>query len=326
MNGQEEQHIDYHLLGKYLAGEATPEEAMAVDEWLRLPGNKKHYNELEKIWNGLPGGSPHQLPERMAAWRHLQTHLTKQPARVIHRSRYYMAAAVLVIIASVVFFINRKQEAEEYITRGPSPRIMRDSLPDGSLVVRNRQSVVRYGADFNTHERHLSLQGESYFEVQPDKEKPFIIEVGPVKIKVIGTSFNVRQTAHYDTVEVQVLTGLVKMYTGAKELAVAREQTGMYLRATDSFYLKDSIDVNHISYATREFNFYNLSLRQMIPFLENAYGVTIIAQNKELLPCRLTGRFAEQRFEQMLDLIGFTLRFTYSKEGNTYYLHGPGCN
>jgi len=325
MNGQEE-HIDYHLLGKYLAGEATPQEAITVDEWLRLPGNKKHYNQLEKIWNGLPGGSPHQLPEHMAAWQQLQPHLVHPPVRVVHKSWYYAAAAaILVIIAAVVFFTNKRQEVQ-YITRGPSPRVMRDTLPDGSRVVRNRHSSVRYAATFNINERNVSLQGESYFEVTPDKEKPFIIEAGPVKIKVIGTTFNVRHTANYDTVEVQVLSGLVKMYTDAKELAVSKGQTGMYLKATDSFYLKDSIDANRISYATREFVFYSLSLRELIPYLEDAYGVTIIAENKELLPCTLTGRFSDQGFEQILDVIGLTLKFSYTKEGNTYYLHGPGCN
>jgi transmembrane sensor len=327
MNGQEEQHIDYHLLGKYLAGEATPEEAMVVDEWLLLPANKKLYNELEKIWNGLPGGSRHQLPERMAAWERLRPLLeTGKRGRVIRERWYFMAACVLLLIVAAFVFFPFNKRSVEYITHGPSPGIIRDSLPDGSRIVRNHNSVVHFATDFNISERALSLQGESYFEVTPNKEKPFIIELGPLKIKVIGTSFNVRQTPNYDTVVVQVLSGLVKMYTDAKELAVAKGQTGMYLKATDSFYLKDSIDVNSISYATREFNFYNLSLNQMIPYLEDAYGVTIIAQNKELLPCTLTGRFSEQRFEGMLDLIGMTLKFTYTKEGNTYYLHGPGCN
>jgi transmembrane sensor len=323
MQEQELNNIDYHLLGKYLAGEATPEEAMVVDEWLHLPVNKKQYEELEKIWNGLPGGSKHQLPDGMAAWKELQPGMVNK-TRYIPGRWLSIAAAVLVIVIAAVLIFNKPDI--EYFTRGQSPAIIRDSLPDGSRVVLNRNSTLRYATSFNTNNRDVSLQGETYFEVKHNPGKPFIIEVGPVKIKVIGTAFNVRQTPNYDTVEVQVQSGLVKMYTNTKELAVAKGQTGVYLKATDEFLLKDSVDANHISYATREFIFYNLSLQQIIPYLEDAYGVTIVARDSNLLPCMLTGRFSEQRFEEILDLIGLTLKFTYTKEGNTYYLHGAGCN
>src|SRR6185503_5133814 len=106
MNTQDKNHIDYYLLGKYLSGEATPEEAMTVDAWLRLPANKKQFLEIEKIWNGLPGDTRHQLPDRLAAWNELQPLLpVKRKAPVVRLfSGWYAVASVLVVIVGMVLF------------------------------------------------------------------------------------------------------------------------------------------------------------------------------------------------------------------------------
>ena len=51
------------LLGKYLAGEASPEEAIQIDEWLADPENRKEYEETLHVWNLLPGNQePENLP------------------------------------------------------------------------------------------------------------------------------------------------------------------------------------------------------------------------------------------------------------------------
>ena len=332
MNTQDKNHIDYYLLGKYLSGEATPEEAVTVDAWLRLPANKKQFLEIEKIWNGLPGDTRHQLPDRLAAWNELQPLLpVKRKAPVVRLfSGWYAVASVLVVIVGMVLFfaINKGKATgdSKLVVRGPIAGIHRDSLPDGSTIVMQQNSILRYSNEFNTSSRELQLQGESYFNVAHNKEKPFIIEVGNVKIRVIGTVFNVKQTTNPATVEVQVTSGLVKMYTSKKELKVAKGQTGIYVEGQDTFTLKDTINVNSISYATREFSFDNMSLGNIIAYLQDAYGVTIVVHNKKILNCTLSGYFAVPKVEQILEIIGVTMRLNYTKEGNTYYLNGEGCD
>jgi transmembrane sensor len=330
---QDQNHIDYHLLGKYLSGEATPEEAITVDEWLHLPANKKQFDEIEKIWNGLPGDTRHQLPDRMAAWNELQPLLpVKRKANVVRlfSRRNMVAAGVLVVIVGALWFFTKMNgkttDDKEWMAFGPVFTILRDSLPDGSNIVLQQNSVLRYSKDFNNSSRDLQLQGEAYFNVAHNEEKPFIIEVGNLKIRVIGTAFNVKQTTNPATVEVQVKSGLVKMYTSKNELNIAKGQTGIYVENQDAFTLKDTINVNSISYATREFSFYNMHLADVIAHLQHAYGVAIEVKNKKILNCMLTGYYAEPEVGNILQVIAVTFKLNYTKEGNTYYLDGDGCD
>jgi transmembrane sensor len=235
----------------------------------------------------------------------------------------------VVIIGAIWFFTKMNGKAtddKDLMVLGPASTILRAALSDGSHIVLQPNSVLRYSKDFNSSTRELQLQGESYFDVAHNKEKPFIIEIGKVKIRVIGTAFNVKQTTNPATVEVQVKSGLVKMYTNKNELNIAKGQTGIYVEDQDAFTLKDTINVNSISYATREFSFYNMHLADVIQHLQNAYGVIIEVKNKNILNCMVTGYFAEPEVGNMLQVIAVTFKLNYTKEGNTYYLDGEGCN
>jgi transmembrane sensor len=67
-------------------------------------------------------------------------------------------------------------------------------------------------------------------------------------------------------------------------------------------------------------------LADVIQHLQDAYGVTIEVKNKSMLNCMLTGYFAEPEVENILQMIAVTFKLNYTKEGNTYYLDGEGCN
>jgi transmembrane sensor len=64
--------IDIQLLGKYLAGEATPDEAVAINDWLAIPGNREEYEQVARTWQ-LFTGTVHQAPEAAEEWIRLQT-------------------------------------------------------------------------------------------------------------------------------------------------------------------------------------------------------------------------------------------------------------
>ena len=65
------------------------------------------------------------------------------------------------------------------------------TLPDGTKAWLNAASSLRYPSRFNNNERKVTLEGEAYFEVAPDKEHPFIVESNGQSVEVLGTGFNV---------------------------------------------------------------------------------------------------------------------------------------
>lgn len=79
------------------------------------------------------------------------------------------------------------------------------TLADGSTVWLNAGSSLRYSTAFNGTDRVVELTGEGYFEVAPDKTKPFHVLANGTEVKVLGTRFNVKA---YNT-DKQVTTTLV---------------------------------------------------------------------------------------------------------------------
>ena len=80
------------------------------------------------------------------------------------------------------------------------------TLPDGTAVWLNAESSLRYPLTFTGKERVVELQGEAYFEVKHNAQKPFIVQTPNQRLKVLGTVFNVSDYPN----EEQTVTTLVQ--------------------------------------------------------------------------------------------------------------------
>jgi ferric-dicitrate binding protein FerR (iron transport regulator) len=90
-------------------------------------------------------------------------------------------------------------------------------------------------------------------------------------------------------------------------------------------FLKDSFDINSISYATKNFYFNDMPLEEICNHLQKAFGIAIILEN-DFSQCRVTAQFLNQPVNYILDVISATLNIHYYKSGNTVYLKGNNCN
>ena len=88
-------------------------------------------------------------------------------------------------------------------------------LPDGSRVWVNALSELRFPVQFNADERRVFLQGEAYFEVEKDANRPFKVAIGNKEVEVLGTSFNV--SAYENTFATTLLEGSVKVRYGQQD-------------------------------------------------------------------------------------------------------------
>jgi transmembrane sensor len=93
-------------------------------------------------------------------------------------------------------------------------------LPDGSRVWLNASSRLRYPASFvGMKERKVELSGEAYFEVSPDKRKPFIVATSSQEVKVLGTHFNVNSYKDESAVTTTLLEGKVAVHAYANSIS-----------------------------------------------------------------------------------------------------------
>ncbi|SHM00465.1 FecR family protein [Chitinophaga jiangningensis] len=84
-------------------------------------------------------------------------------------------------------------------------------LPDGSRAWLNAASSLRYPTAFTGNNRTVILNGEAYFEIAADKNKPFVVEIAQMKVQVLGTSFNVMAYNEEDAIKTTLITGAVNV-------------------------------------------------------------------------------------------------------------------
>lgn len=128
--------------------------------------------------------------------------------------RYVAIVAVILSIGWGGFRLIRSNQekvltyTEVHVKNGEHKRVI---LPDGTSVTLNAGSYLRYPREFITDVRRIEMNGEAFFEVTRDEEKPFLIHTKDADVKVLGTSFNVKAFDMDEQLTVSVQTGKVQV-------------------------------------------------------------------------------------------------------------------
>ena len=196
--------------------------------------------------------------------------------------------------------------------------VLTDTLPDASVVTVNKGSSITYLSRFKGDTRDVKLEGEAFFNVTPNKQQPFVITVNDVQIKVVGTSFNVKNIN--GNTEVVVETGIVQVTKGGKTVELqANEQ--IILHSQDSVMAKEEVtDRLHNYYRTKQFVCDDTPLWKLIEVINQAYNSTIIIGDPAIRNLPITTTFDNESLDQVLNVISETFSISVVKEGNIIIL------
>lgn len=328
MSNNNHTNADYMLLGRYLSGEASPEEAIQLEEWIAADSaNKQQFEQLSKVWSTISSAEACIIPDKETFFNQLRERLPQpHTAKTISLKLTWLkiAASIILIAGAVMLFTvlrkNVHPETAVTVNRQTQQSILNDTLPDGTLAVISNNSLLQYPNEFNTTARSVTLRGEAWFNVTPNPAQPFIITAGPLQIKVIGTSFNVR--TNNEVIEVAVKTGVVRMFNNIDSISVTAGQKGTYQINTRRFVIKEKFSPNEVAYATKYFNFENATLKEIASQLQKAYGIKIIITNKKLENCTLSSSFDNKPIEYIFEVLAMTLNIQYRIEQKTVYISG----
>ena len=210
------------LIIRHLTGETSAEEEKHLLLWMaQLPENERHYLDVKKVFELSTKHFAENLKQQVdinvdREWNKFVNTIEKKetPIRPLIPERYsrpwlQIAAALLLVVASgfiINYFVFRSIDVHFHAT----DNALSIALPDGSKIVLNKHSKLSYSSTFAEKERRVTLEGEGFFEVERDTQKPFIIQVSHAEVEVLGTSFNVQGYDNRQEIEVIVQTGLVK--------------------------------------------------------------------------------------------------------------------
>ncbi|QCR24691.1 FecR family protein [Pontibacter sp. SGAir0037] len=339
-----EEHFD--LLLRYLQKNASEQETEEVEIWLkRNPENLEILEELEAHYQSvLLDQETYDVQEKglgllqkkldLLEGQHQEHQSRQTPIQSVFSWRMAAVAAFMLLLISVgIFFyvytsVEKQTASFASITKqtgkGQRSRLI---LPDGSTVYLNSESSLTYSSNYYETERTVYLQGEAFFEVIPDSEKPFRVETASFTTQVLGTSFNVQAYPHYTTTSVAVATGKVKVLDNTEQelVKLVPGQQLSYDHATHAYATETITPEEVISWTKGQLIFKNTPLDELISELERWYDISIELQNQELSNCRFTATFDNLTLNESLYLLSITTNLNYTQHGRTITISGKSC-
>jgi transmembrane sensor len=325
-------HID-DLIGKYLAGEASQQETVAVESWAsENEANKMYLQQMQLIFSKSTAQHTDVFHTDIA-WQKLKSRIDERRGKTIsfpdQRSSQHLylkiAASLLVILGlSYLFFWysnNTKINSVNVITETETES---DTLPDGSGVYLNKRTQLAYKFDKKKNAHVVKLKGEAFFDIRHKDDKGFIIDVGGVFIRDIGTSFNVKAYPDSAFIEVTVEDGEVMFFTDTDSgLYLKKDGKGLFNKQTKQFSIAQP-DPNTTAYKTKSFNFTNTDLATVVMRINDVYAEKIHISDS-VKNCRITVNFNHEEISEIAEVIAETLSLTATKTANGIYLTGSSC-
>jgi transmembrane sensor len=246
--------------------------------------------------------------------------------RLIQNPLYRVAAAILfaaLLLVSGYEVYNSAANGKMLEVSATNQILKTFALPDGSLVSLNTDTKIKYPKLFAGNTREVSIEGEAFFQVKPNKEKPFIIHAGNAQIKVLGTSFNVNAYPAAKLVEVIVETGKVRVSAQtneSNELILMPGDKGTLVYSGHSLLKSTNADPNFLAWKTRNLIFKATSLAEVIVSVEKVYKVDIQLADPKLNELLLTARFNDYSLDFILKVIETTFQIETQKVNGQYIL------
>jgi len=322
------------LITKHLAGEASADEQKELSLWMaESPENRRHYDDLKKAFELTEKHFAFSASEDLNIdieneWDHFtETIGSGKATRRLSPARVWLkiAATVLLIMATGgVLYYYSSPKTIIYQTAGNTETV---TLPDGSSVSLNRHTSLSFNPGFGEENRTVNLDGEAFFEVEPDANKPFIILTREARVQVLGTSFTVHAYDSLPSVEVIVQTGLVSFQekTGKQSVKLPAGQKGIYSKTKERIASATNNDVNFLSWNTQRIVFVENDLRSVVETLKKTYHADIRISTNIPASCTVTVTFDHQTLESVLKVLESTLNLKYTINGNKVEIIEAGC-
>ena len=305
--------MNLEMLHRYIAGDATPEEKEEVTRWLDADKkNMKEFLAQRKLYDISIWQQELTIPSatKQKQWtlRTISIELTK-------------IAAIFILAFTVLYsFLMNKDSSDPAIMQTifvPPGQRAELTLTDGTKVWLKAKTTFTFPNKFTANTRNVTLDGEGYFNVTRDTEKPFLVQTEKDNIKVLGTEFNVTAYSGSPVFETALLKGAVEVSSPATYSKVyLKPNTRTYERNGE---LRTGI-IEHQSYFLWKEGlicFFDEPVGKMIEKLELYYDVKIDVQNTELLKNRYSGKFrTKDGVEHVLKVLQLRHRFTYTKDND----------
>jgi len=322
------------LIGIFLKGEATPEQAMELEDWKSMSEeNEQLFNEIEKVYALTHDAPVFVVKNENQAWKNVERKMQSSAPKKQNWYILYAAAAVILVVVLFKGFINVEQPPIKHQAKNPlidstnvntvivaSNAVQSFKLKDQSIVELQPGSKLTLDKNFNKKKRLVELSGSGKFTVIHDEKNPFILKVRGLEVFDIGTVFRINNNG--DTVKVSVDEGEVELRLNGKIISVTAGDSAFYVvsKQVISRYKKPKDRKDHT------FVFDGTTLKEVASVLSEFYNRKIIVADKAIEDCPLSVTFKNENLVTILDIIKELMDVRIIHNNDTIGIYGTGCN
>lgn len=302
--------MDKELLYRFFNGETSSEEEMRlIDEIDTSPESRKTLLAERRLFDSML-----MLAE--------MDHVVERKKRRVFGSRIRVllnyAAVVLVTLGLGGLYLyvwnGGGAVVQGNMVAVPAGQRVDLELPDGTKVCMNARSELKYPALFSDRERRVQLNGEAFFEVAHDSDRPFVVETFACDVEVLGTKFDVEAHADRGTFVTSLLEGKVSVSDRACRIEL---NPGEQVRQIDGKLVVGKIpDYERFQWRDGLITFRNASFDELIVKFEKYYGVRIeVGRDRDFSANRFTGKIRiSEGLDHALWVLQRSADFTYGRD------------
>ena len=235
----------------------------------------------------------------------------------------WVAAILLPVCVAFFFFylLDSSPTAETpFIVKAAKGDKATIELPDGTNVVLNSASQLSYLNNFGEKVRRVQLNGEAYFKVAHDEKHAFIVQIGDLEVKVLGTSFNISAYKDDKEITVVLLEGKVGVYAQERSHIMKPGDKIEYNKTTHQIKTTQVHPTDYIEWTKGNMYFEKESLENIMKTLSRIYDVEIRFDSGKLPKEYFTGTIPGGGIQNALNILMLTSPFYYEMDGSVIVL------
>ena len=298
-------NLNRELLYRFFNKETTLEEEKKIRLWIEESDeNRQEFFRERKLFDAI-------LLHGDLAYKKVRTRFYI-PWRRIAAALSGVAAIVLLTIYVTTYFLQQSFRDETMNTViVPQGQRVSLTLADGTKVWLNAKTKMEYPQSFKAFdERIVKVDGEAYFEVSKNKNRPFIVKTSKGDIEVMGTKFYVSAYATTDIFETSLIEGRVKVHTAYEDMTLYPRDKAVLQNGILTRKHIDDMDI----YRWRDglYCFKNLSFEDVLKQFEIYYDVSFVKENPQMANPKLNGKF------RLIDGVDYALRVLQREVGFSF--------
>lgn len=292
----------------------------------------QHKNEskdsLQKIWKATDSYKAGYQPDVEKGLARLKTRINsdkkREPAKIFRINwPVRIAASVAILIAcGFLFDIFPTSTSVKWEQIATTDSILEAiDLPDGSKVWVNQHSQLSYPAAFSASERLIKLEGEAFFQVAKNRDKPFVVQMNGGTIKVLGTEFNVRNYANEAKITVEVEEGSVQFNipdVAQKQILKANDKI-VFDKTNATFTEVEALKWSDIAWKQPQLVFEDKPITEVLNYVAHNFGLEIDFSEEKLQDCPFNATLLDNQPEAILKSLDSTFPSIKLKKVHSKY-------